>query len=70
MALFDVIQTLDRESLAARACQRDAQRRPLARLLVQVNTGEEPQKAGIAPPEADAFLARVPRRARNCRSKG
>ena len=63
LALFDVIQTLDRESLAkelakeiARGAAEDG--RPAPRLLVQVNTGEEPQKAGVAPLEADAFLAR------------
>jgi len=58
VALFDVIETVDRESLAAalaRELGRSA-RRP--RCLVQVNTGEEPQKAGIAPAEADGFIAR------------
>jgi pyridoxal phosphate enzyme (YggS family) len=58
VALFDVIETVDRESLAAalaRALGGGA--RPL-RCLVQVNTGEEPQKAGIAPAEADGFIAR------------
>jgi pyridoxal phosphate enzyme (YggS family) len=55
--LFDVIETLDRERLAralAEAMDRQG-RRP--RLYVQVNTGEEPQKAGVAPAEADAFIA-------------
>ena len=58
LALFDVIETVDRESLAATLAREmtRAERRP--RCLVQVNTGEEPQKAGIAPPEADAFIAR------------
>ena len=58
LALFDVVETLDRERLAhvlADEIQR-AGRAP--RLLVQVNTGEEPQKAGVAPREADAFIAR------------
>ncbi|WP_029032119.1 YggS family pyridoxal phosphate-dependent enzyme [Salinarimonas rosea] len=61
VALFDAIQTLDRPSLAralakeiARA--RDAGER-VPRLYVQVNTGEEPQKGGVAPGEADAFIA-------------
>ncbi len=57
VALFDVIETLDRPSLAtalARAIQKSG-RAP--RLYVQVNTGEEPQKAGVTPPEADAFIA-------------
>jgi pyridoxal phosphate enzyme (YggS family) len=57
IALFDVIESLDRERLAhvlAEAIQR-AGRAP--RLYVQVNTGEEPQKAGVAPTGADAFIA-------------
>ncbi len=63
LALFDVIQTLDRESLAKELAKEIARGvaeggRPAPRLLVQVNTGEEPQKAGVAPLEADAFLAR------------
>jgi pyridoxal phosphate enzyme (YggS family) len=58
VALFDVIETLDRPKLAetlARESQRLA-RQP--RLYVEINTGEEPQKAGLAPLEADAFIAR------------
>ncbi len=58
LALFDVIHTLDRESLAI-ALAREIARledRPAPRLLVQVNTGEEPQKAGVAPLDADAFI--------------
>jgi pyridoxal phosphate enzyme (YggS family) len=57
VAFFDVVETLDREKLArvlADEVQRQG-RRP--RLYVQVNTGEEPQKAGVIPAEADAFLA-------------
>ncbi|ACL56029.1 YggS family pyridoxal phosphate-dependent enzyme [Methylobacterium nodulans] len=55
--LFDVIHSLDRPSLAA-ALAKEMQRtgrRP--RLLVQVNTGDEPQKGGVSPAEVDAFLA-------------
>jgi hypothetical protein len=54
--LFDVIETVDREKLArALAAEMTRQdRRPL--LFVQVNIGEESQKAGIAPLEADAFI--------------
>lgn len=56
-ALFDVIETLDRPKLArALAGERD-RTGACPRLFVQVNTGEEPQKAGIPPGEADAFLA-------------
>lgn len=56
IAFFDVIETLDRPKLAdslAREIQAQG-RNP--RLYVQINTGEEIQKAGIAPNEADAFL--------------
>ncbi len=55
-ALFDVIETLDRESLAVALAQEMGKRGRLPRLFVQVNTGEEPQKAGVAPGEADAFI--------------
>jgi len=57
VAFFDVVESLDREKLA-RALAEEVQkqgRRP--RLYVQVNTGEEPQKAGIIPREADRFIA-------------
>lgn len=56
VALFDVIETLDRPKLAAAlaAALRDGARRP--RLYVQVNVGEEPQKAGVAPTDALAFV--------------
>ena len=56
MAFFDAVESLDREKLA-RALADEVQkqgRRP--RLYVQVNTGEEPQKAGVAPDAADAFI--------------
>ena len=57
VAFFDVIETLDREKLA-RALADETQRLGKApRLYVQVNTGEEPQKAGVVPAEADAFVA-------------
>ena len=55
--LFDVIHSLDRPSLAE-ALKREIDktaRRP--RLFVQVNTGEEAQKSGVTPGEADAFIA-------------
>ncbi len=55
--LFDVIETLDRPKLArALATAMDQEgRRPVC--YVQVNTGEEPQKSGVAPGEADALIA-------------
>ena len=62
-ALFDVIETLDRPKLAD-ALQREMarqQRRP--RLFIQVNTGAEPQKAGVLPAEADGFIG-------ECRQRG
>jgi len=58
LGLFQVIETLDRPRLAetiAREVQRLG-RGP--RLYVEINTGEEPQKAGVAPPDADGFIAR------------
>ncbi|HEY5410559.1 MAG TPA: YggS family pyridoxal phosphate-dependent enzyme [Caulobacteraceae bacterium] len=57
VGFFDVVETLDRERLA-RALAEEIQRQGRAPgLYVQVNTGEEPQKAGVAPGEADAFVA-------------
>lgn len=55
--LFDVIESLDRSRLAAAlaAAMAKAGRRPAC--FIQVNTGEEPQKAGIRPADADAFIA-------------
>ncbi|HEY3947927.1 YggS family pyridoxal phosphate-dependent enzyme [Phenylobacterium sp.] len=56
-AFFDVIETLDREKLA-RVLAEAAQKQGRApRVYVQVNTGEEPQKAGVIPADADAFIA-------------
>ena len=57
MALFDAIETLDRPSLA-RALANEMERsgrRP--DVYIQINTGEEAQKAGVAPAEADDFIA-------------
>ena len=54
--LFDSIHTVDRPKLAAAlAAEMEKQERNLE-LFVQVNTGEEPQKAGVTPAEADAFI--------------
>jgi pyridoxal phosphate enzyme (YggS family) len=57
VALFDVIETLDRPKLARALADTFAQTGRARRLYVQVNTGEEPQKAGVPPTEADAFIA-------------
>jgi pyridoxal phosphate enzyme (YggS family) len=56
--LFDVIETVDREKIA-KVLAREIQKTSChPKLYVQVNTGAEPQKAGILPREADAFIAR------------
>jgi pyridoxal phosphate enzyme (YggS family) len=54
---FDVIQTVDREKIAAALAEAMARTGKKPRLFVQVNTGSEPQKAGVAPSGADAFIA-------------
>jgi pyridoxal phosphate enzyme (YggS family) len=59
VSLFDVIETLDREKLAralADAAMKSG-RRP--RVLIQIDTGEEAQKAGVAPRDADAFIRQI-----------
>jgi pyridoxal phosphate enzyme (YggS family) len=57
VALFDVIETVDRPRLAA-ALAREMERTDRRMdVMVQVNTGEEPQKAGALPKEADRFIA-------------
>jgi pyridoxal phosphate enzyme (YggS family) len=58
VGLFDVIETLDRETLAVALAREIARAGRSLRCLIQVNTGEEPQKAGIAPAEADGFIVR------------
>lgn len=58
VALFDVIHTVDRPSLCAALAKEMARAGRLPRLLVEVNTGAEPQKAGVLPEDADAFLRR------------
>jgi pyridoxal phosphate enzyme (YggS family) len=57
LALFDVIETLDRPKLAQALADESQKSGRAPRLYVQVNTGEEPQKAGVSPSEADAFIA-------------
>ncbi|MBO6894432.1 MAG: YggS family pyridoxal phosphate-dependent enzyme [Roseibium sp.] len=57
VATFDVIHTVDRPKIArALKSEMDKQGRNLP-CFVQVNTGEEPQKAGVAPKDVDAFVA-------------
>ena len=56
VTLFDVIETLDREKLARALAVAAAKLGRSPRVLVQVNTGAEPQKAGVLPDEADALI--------------
>ena len=56
VALFDVIETVDREKIAAEIAKEMRKQGRALRLYVQVNIGEEPQKAGIPPREAVAFV--------------
>jgi len=58
VALFDVIETVDREKIAAEIAAEMRRQGREPRLYVQVNTGSEPQKAGIGAREAVAFVAR------------
>jgi pyridoxal phosphate enzyme (YggS family) len=57
VALFDVIETVDREKIAAALADAISAAGRAPRLFVQVNTGAEPQKAGVEPEAADAFIA-------------
>ena len=56
MELFDAIHSVDRPKLAKTLARLSDDLGQCPRLFVQVNTGEEPQKAGILPGEADAFI--------------
>lgn len=58
VALFDVIETVDRDKIAAGLAREIGRQGKAPRLYVQVNTGSEPQKAGVDPKEAVAFVAR------------
>jgi pyridoxal phosphate enzyme (YggS family) len=57
VALFDAIQSVDREKIAKALAEETTKSGKRPKLFVQVNTGAEPQKAGVLPEEADAFLA-------------
>ena len=67
LGLFDVIETVDRESLVAELVKEIpkelARSGRIPRLLVQINTGDEPQKAGVSPKDADAFIE-------SCKARG
>lgn len=56
LELFDVIHSLDRPKLAQTLARLAHETGSCPDLFIQVNTGEEPQKAGILPTEADAFV--------------
>lgn len=60
--LFDAIQSVDRPKLANRIADAAQKAGACPRLMIQVNTGEEPQKAGVLPAETDEFIA-------ECRAK-
>jgi PLP dependent protein len=62
VALFDAIHSLDRPSLAEALAKEIARQGRTPLLLVEINTGGEPQKSGVLPEQADAFL-------RDCRGK-
>ena len=56
LRLFPVIETLDRANLAEVLAREIQKQGKATRLYVQINTGEEPQKSGVAPRDADAFI--------------
>ena len=62
VALFDAIHSVDRPSICEALAKEIKNQQKQPQLFVQINTGEEPQKAGIAPGDADAFIA-------SCREK-
>jgi PLP dependent protein len=57
VALFDSIHTIDRPKIAKAVADEMAKQARCLELFVQVNTGEEPQKAGVMPADAKAFVA-------------
>jgi PLP dependent protein len=57
VALFDAIHSVDRPSICQALAKEIESQKKRPQLFVQINTGEEPQKAGIAPQDADAFIA-------------
>jgi PLP dependent protein len=62
IALFDAIHSVDRPSICEALAKEINSQKKRPELFVQLNTGEEPQKAGVAPAEADAFIT-------SCREK-
>ena len=62
VALFDAIHSVDRPSICEALAKEINSQKKRPELFVQLNTGEEPQKAGVGPADADSFIA-------NCREK-
>jgi len=58
VALFDVIQTIDRDKIAKAISREMAKQGKSPKLFVQVNTGSEPQKAGVGPEDVPGFVER------------
>tara|TARA_B100000123_G_C25611046_1_gene375740 strand:+ start:252 stop:689 length:438 start_codon:yes stop_codon:yes gene_type:complete len=54
--LFDIIETIDREKIATEIAKNMGEKTKTKKFYVQVNTGNEPQKSGIDPLEADKFI--------------
>jgi PLP dependent protein len=57
VALFDAIHSVDRPSICEALAKEINSQKKQPELFVQLNTGEEPQKAGVVPGDADAFIA-------------
>ena len=57
VALFDAIHSVDRPSVCEALAKEISRQQRTPTLFVQLNTGEEPQKAGVIPAEADALIA-------------
>ena len=57
VALFDAIHSVDRPSICQALAKEIESQNKRPQLFVQINIGEEPQKAGVAPQDADAFIA-------------
>ena len=57
VALFDAIHTIDRPKIASAVAAEMTRQGRLLQLFIQINTGREPQKAGVNPEAADRFIA-------------
>jgi PLP dependent protein len=58
VALFDAIHSVDRPSICEALAKEIKNQNRQPQLFIQINTGDEPQKAGVSPSDADAFIAR------------